>query len=186
MWLRQVKVALIGDSHTQALGPRLKAALAQAGISSEVTANPGKSLDWYLESGELARAVDGASHVVFLIGGNDNWLNAAEARVAVAQALEVIGDRPTLWVGPAYALPSASADAHARHEKTAVFYASALPKSVRYLDSRFVTRTRHREDGVHFTTEGYDVWGHAILVQLDKLLNGPTVLDLMLRSLGLL
>jgi lysophospholipase L1-like esterase len=179
-------VALIGDSHMQALGPRIKTQLALEGVESTVVANAGKSLGWYLSTGELSRAAAGATHVVFEIGGNDDWRASPidDVRTAIQNALGIIEPRRSLWVGPATARADGADDARARHEDTAEKYGMLLGGRVEWLDSRGVTRTGQREDGVHFTPEAYDAWAAVITKRALRLVRGPSFLELLLAALG--
>ena len=91
------RIGFLGGQSGPVLDQRLqgyKAALAQAGISSEVTANPGKSLDWYLESGDQPEWV-----------GDERWnpivVEAVKLRqIAAESSVRVlVGDHAVLVSG---------------------------------------------------------------------------------------
>jgi len=164
-----MRIALIGDSHMQALGPRLKALFRGEDVS--IVANPGWSLARFLSEGNLPIAANYANLVVFEIGGNDALTDRMTAQTRLATALSLLrsgaanGARVVL-VGP----PTADRpDVDVRHQNATSNQAS-LWRSVgfdNFIDSRDVTAgAPMRDDDVHFTGAGYDAWArflHGVL-----------------------
>lgn len=149
-----MRVHFIGDSHGQVLGKRIAAAFPGATI----VAHPGWSEARYLASGELTR-LDGADLVVYQLGGNNFTLSAAAYKRTLERLVRAAGRAQVLWIGPSTATDAAVS---ARHEATAALQARLLPgMGVTWFDSRPVTRTGHRSDGVHFAD--YGPWANAII-----------------------
>src|SRR3990167_7058897 len=134
-----MRVAFVGDSHGQVLGPRLKRLLGDV----EVVVQPGWS-----EARYAGVRVPAADLVIYQLGGNNFHLEAARYRRDVETLLAAARGRPVLWVGPATATEPATAR---RHEATARLQAALLPGlGVEWMDARPLTRSGHRSDGVHF------------------------------------
>lgn len=171
-------LALIGDSHAQAIWPRVQRALASTEYSVVLLeANPGWSEASYRSRApELPAQLKQAAPnvVVFGLGGNAQKTGEAYAedvRWLVAAAKDA-GAKRIIWYGPATSVASINLDAATRHERTADAQKILLPElGVEWYDSRPLTMTEHRSDGVHFTPAGYDRWANAFL---GTLLNPPT------------
>jgi lysophospholipase L1-like esterase len=160
-----MRISLIGDSHAQALWPRVTAALSGQHDVVNSIAQPGWSEAKYLSSWQLPGIFAAARPdlVVYELGGNNQALNASAYRPTVESLVRLAREQgaQVLWVGPAtaYREPWASA-----HEATANLQKSILPGlGVTWLDSRGVTQSApHSADGVHLQPAGYDAWARAI------------------------
>lgn len=154
-----MRYALIGDSQGQgsfgALAQRLEAAGHAVVLSRAV---PGRDPGgWTRDTslpGQLADARPDV--VVYFIAGNNGDVNATSYGAKVAALIATArsaGARAVYWLSPATATDPATA---ARHEATATLEARIVPAlGATWIDTRPLTRTGHRADGVHFTTEAY-------------------------------
>lgn len=163
-----VRVAILGDSHMQALGPRLRRRLEAMGIHvTRVEARPGWSVPRYLSVGDVPQLVAGSDVVVVELGGNDASLgrtperHAAEMRRLLAQ----VGQRRVVWVGPGV---TAREDLEARRAPLRGAQKQVMASvGGRWVDARPMTRTQDlRADGVHFTAAGYDRWASLLAPSL--------------------
>lgn len=153
-----MSVLFVGDSHMEALGPRL----VRSFPGSHYIAHRGKGVAAYLDAGWLEQAVAQyrPSLVVIELGGNDGFNRdvsryRSQAATLAAQAQRA-GAR-VLWVGPPY---SKQGDVQSRHA-----WASTVARSLPFpfFDSMRVTTAYHRDDGVHFSPHGYDVWAAEVV-----------------------
>jgi len=171
------KVVIIGDSHVEALGPRLMRLLPGVGLQPlGYTARRGWSEARYKAAGDVrafARAHGVPDVVVFSLGGNNQNFNATTYRGTVETLLTAArraGASQIVWVGPASGTPSvsaAAADAAARHQRTAELQATLMPTlGVHWVDSRPLTLGGNAPDGVHFTRTGYDTWATSLVHEL--------------------
>lgn len=159
------KIALIGDSHMQALGPRLKRLYEQDDPSVEVTgtAHPGWSLVKFINEAHLSNLARGMDLVVFEIGGNDQITDRETYKARLATAVGMLRSTANpgakvVIVGP----PTADAlEVDTRHRATTLHQASVWREAGadQWIDSRGVTANLPmRDDDVHFAVEGYDRW----------------------------
>ena len=164
-------INIIGDSHTGALGPRLKVALNSHDVMWE--SFPGFGTGRVL--GELtAHPPRPADLTVVALGGND-FGDQTSARIALIRFLRANHAGKILWVGPAYA-DDASVDArHLAQAQAQQIQFSKMDRAVTWADARPVTREGHGRDGVHFTPSGYDVWAAAIAKRVESTLRGGFV-----------
>jgi len=147
------RIYMLGDSHTQALGPRVRDLLSEHEVTYE--AFPGRRTSAALEQSSPPADIDLA---IVALGGND-WGDASLPRAQLVQALQARGAR-VVWIGPAYATDQAVDRRHLRqtHDQSV-----QLPRlGVRFYDSRPWTASGHRADGVHFTGTGYNAWASNI------------------------
>lgn len=165
-----VRIAIFGDSHMEALGPRLSRSLPSLGVTlTNVTARRGWSVPGYLSAGDVAELVRGTDVVVVELGGNDASLRRSPERHAqeVQRLLEQIGDKKVIWISPGVTL---RADLESYRgpirgaQKQVVENAGGV-----WIDSRPLTRSGDlRSDGVHFSASGYDHWATGLRAQLAK------------------
>jgi lysophospholipase L1-like esterase len=145
------RVHFVGDSHGGALLPRLQKLLP--GVS-------GVFNNGWSEAKYRGVTLPGTDVVVYQLGGNNYHLSEADYRKDVAALLLAARGKKVLWVGPAFATDPATAK---RHEATADMQKRILREhGVPWFDSRAVTRTGHRSDGVHFDAAAYDRWAAAV------------------------
>jgi lysophospholipase L1-like esterase len=140
--------------------------LQSAGHTVVLTeANAGWSEAKYLSSGNLASKLSAARPdlVVFALGGNNQKMKAADYLADVGQLVRMAknaGAAHVLYVGPATATEVVTS---ARHETSADILAANVPSmGVTWLDSRPLTLSGQRSDGVHFNDAAYTSWAKAI------------------------
>lgn len=144
-------IYMLGDSHTQSLGPRLKALL---GESFRFEAFPGYSTS----RADAARKLDpsGASTILVSLGGND-FGDQRAARAKLVSALRAKNPAAKIvWVGPFH---SKDQTVDRRHrEQTLSQQAQFSESGVRWVDGRPLSATlTHIADGTHFTSGSYSV-----------------------------
>lgn len=173
------RIALIGDSHAQALWPRVKAKLELAGHDVVLTsANPGWSEAKYATSGIESYLQNAHPDVVvFELGGNNRDFDTSSYVRTVGslvKAAEAAGATKVIWVGPP---TSTSTVFEAMRVKTRAMQAQVLPKlGVVWIDTQPMTASGHGSDGVHFTTAGYAAWAEALTPKLEAAMtsSGPS------------
>lgn len=158
-----MKIALIGDSHSQAVFPRLVPLLEAEGheVVWQVS-KPGWGARSLLSAGSAAPPAETEAVMVSLGGNNhdlsDSYGETVDAFLDGMQGLRVA------WVGPAASDASIAPSTAARHEWTARFLGPHLRKrGIAFIDARRFTREGHRNDGVHFTSAAYDRWADSVL-----------------------
>lgn len=163
------RVAVFGDSHMEALGPRLSRSLPSLGVVlTNVTARRGWSVPGYLSAGDVPELVRGADVVVIELGGNDASLRRSPERHAeeVGRLLDQVGrEKKVLWISPGVTL---RADLESYRgpirgaQKKVVEEAGGV-----WIDSRPLTSSGQlRSDGVHFSAAGYDQWAAGLQSKL--------------------
>lgn len=163
---------LIGDSHMEALGPRLQQMLGGKGHRVGFVAHRGWSVRRYVRERNLERTVwarQPYDTVVIELGGNDGVSvpspeqHAEEMRALVEQLIRsgAIGEGTrVVWFGPAVA-DSTRTD----HDAIAEIQRRVSP--VKWIDSRPLTKKAYlRSDRLHFTGEGYTHWAEGITRKL--------------------
>lgn len=166
-----MKVLLVGNSHGQALWPRLTPFLTARGHEVVSFARPGWSEQRYDQDPTfwVGLAASRPQGVVVELGSN-NRLAASAYRQMLLRFVDRFSRAGPLglwWVGPPTAIEPETA---AYHERAAEVQAAVLPSLVgaAWFDSRPVTREDHREDRVHFTPTGYSRWARALEPWLAK------------------
>jgi len=166
---------LIGNSHMEALGPRLKRALEQRGHRvTKVDARRGWSVPRWVRSGDLRRLRGVRHRVVVELGGNDGvppLPSRADHAEDIAAALDqlidsgiISGPRDVIWVGPAVA----DAPERTDHDAISQYQKTIVPAlGMKWVDSRPLT-SKHllRRDRIHFSREGYDQWAARLVPRL--------------------
>lgn len=158
---------LVGDSHMQALGPRLQAIFGAAGAEEVIVeARPGRGVADFVDDLPALIARVRPDVVILELGANDGrWsteegASAFRARVARLVASAEGSGAQALWVGPPQATDP---DAAARRPKVVAELLSVLPTlRVPFLDARPLTRSLPTRDGVHFLPAGYDVFAQGV------------------------
>lgn len=163
-------VALIGDSHSQALWPIVTRALERAGHTVVLTeANAGWHEAKYRQNKPDLPARLAAARpeiVVIELGANGTKTGQAYAEDVrwLVGAAKDAGARRVIWHGPAATAAGASEGVARRHEQIANEQSVLMPTlGVEWHDSRPYTKTNHRDDGVHFTMTGYNIWGGQVI-----------------------
>lgn len=170
-----IRLAIVGDSHTQVLGPILARMFRDAGVEVvRVTAKPGWSLVRYLRDSTFRDALRGANVALVLLGGNDDPAAAPAAYGrALRRAVTLAKARGVrlVWVGP---FTAQRQDVDARHLQTTRFQRTLLPKlGVTWIDGRRVSRgIPNRTDGVHFSRENYARMAERIFAATERSVRG--------------
>lgn len=161
-----MKTAIIGDSHTQALGPLLRRLLPNV---VAVYANPGWSVKrWAAAPPDVSQA----DRVIVILGGNDRETSKTYP-TTLQKFLVNLRGKQVIWFGP----PQASGEIGTYHERTRQLQASLLPgMGVRWIDSTPWTGSDHRSDGVHFTSRGYQRWAEGITGAVNSTSAGSNLL----------
>ena len=157
---------VVGDSHSEAawtFGGRLGIKLQEAGMSATVAGNRGKTVKWYVDTGELERQLAAAQPelLVVALGANDmarnesNYKDYLQRFVGLAKAA---GVRKIIWFGPS---KSEREKAHLmpNRDKIAKWQSEMLPTlNVEWHDSMPLTYDLPTRDGVHYRSAEYGVW----------------------------
>lgn len=173
MAIRGKRIVLIGDSHMEALGPRLKRLLEAQGNEVGFVAKRGWSSRRYLASAEGRDALGmGAlgDVVVIELGGNNREFDEREYRNQIGQVLRATGKPSSsiIWVGPPASNAAVAPEVAQHHERTSRLQRRIVPMfRARWVDSRPMTRSGWAPDGVHFTREGYDRWASKLVRGLE-------------------
>jgi len=159
-----MKVALIGDSHTEIVFPALEESISAEGYDIVVSkARRGWSTKSHLNDDlENLLKESNPDVVVFSLGGNNHILNEEKYKAIIDDALAAAkkaGVKKVFWVGPAAALEERT---EYRHLWTTQFLKKNLPKSVSFIDSREFTTQGHAPDGVHFKRSQYMIWADKV------------------------
>jgi hypothetical protein len=141
-------IYILGDSHTQALGPRLESRLLGHSVTYE--AFPGYNTKRTTESASIPYGQD---KVVLALGGND-FGSQESARASLVAAVRARNPKARIvWFGPFH---STDATVDARHAAQTAAQKSQLPAlGVTWVDTRPLSPPDHAPDGVHFTGTGY-------------------------------
>ena len=165
-----MKYALVGDSHAQAVFPKLKNIFEQLGHRVVVSKpKAGWTLKKHLNDGlgYLLQQTQPDVLILSLGGNNSNLSSSYQYDInEVLRHAKNAGVSKVFWVSPAWALRS---DVQQRHEWTTNYLKSNLPKRVRLIDIRPLTKTGHRSDGVHFDSATYDRWANHVVNEVLKL-----------------
>lgn len=163
---KALRVAIVGDSHVQALGPRLTREYMQRGHSVTVVAEPGWSARRFRAQGTLRQRVGRVDTAVVILGGNhrrahnDTYSDDIEW---MTSQLRDAGASSIIWFGPLWASAPRYQE---RHRETRDLQLRLL-SGVRWVDMYFITRRYTlRPDGVHFVRGAYDRMVRRIFVPI--------------------
>jgi len=144
------RIVLIGDSHMEALGPRLTRSLPRLGVSVlGATANRGKSAHWYVAQGIVPALTRGADVVIFELGGNDasQHRTATEHKRDVATLIQQARPAEVIWIGPGV---TTRADLEAyRHPIRGAQKSVVSGAKGAWIDSQPLTRIADRRRSLH-------------------------------------
>lgn len=167
-------IYLLGDSHTQLLGPRFKSRAASLGHALTFESFPGQPTKLVHQKASIP---SGQSVVLLSIGGNDRGdQSAARAALIAAVKLRNPGAR-LVWFGPFDA--SQHAWAGKAHDEQAEAQRKQLPGlGVEWIDTRPISKTGHAADNVHYTGTGYSQITDSLMPVVKRALagtvSGPT------------
>lgn len=162
-------VWIVGDSHMEALGPRLVRGIQAQGGDPGYVAHRGWSERKYMSDAEGRAALAHGARadlVIVALGGNNQTMDAAAYKANIQRVLGQIGlpASKVVWVGPSAVNASRDPETARRHAATRELQRAILPTlGVRWVDSWPVTQTGQGADGVHFTRDGYDAWANYLL-----------------------
>jgi lysophospholipase L1-like esterase len=165
-----VKIALIGDSQSEALWPRVKKALTAHEFVLTRTQRGWSELN-YMKEGKLAQELKDAKPelVVIELGGNNSTLNEAKYQSYIDWMLNAArqsGARHILYMGPAAATKQPF---QGNKEWTRAFQSKYLPgqANLTWYDNFPHTQSGHA-DGVHFGGKTYNEWSAALVPVIDS------------------
>jgi lysophospholipase L1-like esterase len=151
------RIYMLGDSHTQALGPRVKTLLGAQGHEVRFESFPGQGTRLAHQKATIPSGMD---TVILALGGNDFGLQGPAREKLSLDVRKKNPQAVIYWIGPAYAT---KADVGVRHDQQAENQREHLPRlGVYWFDSRPITRTGHGPDGVHFKPDAYSAWAKSI------------------------
>jgi len=151
---------LLGDSHSEAIGPRLRERLAP---TLQFEAFPGYST---ARAHAAAHVPSGQDLIVISLGGNDYGDQTAARASLIAELRARNPHAAIVWVGPFHTAAPPPAEVRERHDQQAAAQAAHLPRlGVRWIDAR-AWHAEHRPDLVHFTPAGYDAIADAIAAEI--------------------
>lgn len=162
-----MKIAIISDSHGWRLNPFLSQLLEADGhtVVETVYKNGWGAKKYTNDRVQLAHIIAANPDLIIVsLGGNNSNLDPSYGSTIddFLAAIEA-GKRRVIWVGPATSDTSIAPSTARRHDWTADFLSGFLPnKGISFIDSRPVTLTGHRNDGVHFPESGYRVWADGV------------------------
>jgi lysophospholipase L1-like esterase len=143
-------IYMLGDSHSQALGPRMKTRLNALGHSVNFQAFPGRGTS---AAQRLATIPSGQDAVILSLGGNDRGDQSAARKTLVDVVKLRNPGAKIVWFGP-FAAPNSWVGPI--HDQQADAQRSQVPHlGVVWVDTRPFSNTGHRADDVHFTAIGY-------------------------------
>jgi len=153
-----LRVHMIGDSHMEALGPRLLDALPAARYDVTYEFHRGYSTQ------RAAEAFSGSVADVYVVelGGNDRGDQDMERAALVRQLRQVNPASRIVWFGPPRAVKAPFDLYHDQQAASQGLQFAALTRNAStrfgWFDSRPWTQTGHGPDGVHFTMTAYRTW----------------------------
>jgi len=153
-----LRVAIVGDSHAQVLGPMLARAYASQGHTvTSIVARPGWSSRRFRTVNKLSDRIGVVDVVVVILGGN----NRRTSRIAYSEdivwlltELDFTGADSIVWFGPLWADHPFYQRNHVRSRdlQESIF----LWPDIRWVDMHAATeRYGRQQDGVHYTRRGY-------------------------------
>ena len=168
-----MKVALIGDSHTQITFDLLIPLLESMG--QQVVGRVSKP-GWGIKSfnndpSKITPVVQNDPDIIIVsIGGNNFQLDGPKYGAEVSEFLQRLDypKRKIVWLGPLYATRE---DVDKRHRWTNDWLTKNLPRNINYVDLYPFSTSGHRDDGVHFTRSAYNQIVSAIESKIDQALD---------------
>lgn len=165
-----MKFALIGDSHTQVIFPKLIPLIEEDG--NEVALSKPKA-GWTLEkhiNNNLENELNTSNPdvVIFSLGGNNRqldkgYMETVKKGIKLAQKS---GVKAIFWVSPMFSLDD---DVELRHKWTHIKLKNKLPLyGVKYINVRPYTKDGFQSDNVHFVNSKYKELANYIHKKLPK------------------
>jgi lysophospholipase L1-like esterase len=181
-----MKIALIGDSQSEVLWPRVQKALPQHQFVL-VRTQRGWAESHYRNEAKLEQQLADAKPdlVVIELGGNNATLNDEKYQASVDWMLNAArksGAKSILYFGPAAATKEPF---KSNKEWTRTFQSKYLPSQagVTWYDNFPHTQTGHA-DGVHFGQSTYSTWAAAIVPVIESAATGSGGFSLVPRTPG--
>lgn len=165
------RVALLGDSHMEALGPRLRRLLEdRLGVRVvNVEARRGWSTRRFVQSGDVPRLTAGVDVAIVELGGNDAaaGIGGAAHAVDVKALLGQVRAPRVIWIGPGVTKRS---DLEAARGPIRDAQREAVEgHGAAWIDGQPLTRESElRRDRIHFSGDGYTAWAGRLLPHLAK------------------
>ena len=154
-----MRVALIGDSHSEATFPMLRQKLVAKGHDVVFQLSKrGWATYSFFDKGLLPQLRESNPQAVIVsLGGNNHRLNQDLYKGIVDEFLSKVGYPHVniVWIGPFSSDPVKAPSTADRHEWTATFLRTYLPSNVTFIDTRDISKSGYEPDGVHFTYKTY-------------------------------
>jgi len=172
------RVVIIGDSHMEALGPRLARRLpSDTGVTVQhVEPRRGWSARRYVREGGIRSLTRGADVVIIELGGNDAAASIGPARHAqdIATLMDQAAPASVIWVGPGVTLRP---DLEAARAPLRATQRQVVPaRGGAWIDSQPMTRESDlAPDRVHFRRAGYAWWTDQLAPALARVGSGRVV-----------
>ena len=168
----QSRIAIVGDSHMEILGPTLQRRFRRQHIRAEYLARRGWGLRRYRTEDDLGTWLreQRPSVVIFAVGSNDYGIGrTSRYRPYVDWALhQVPRGACVLWYGPT-AVQAEDANERmqrvaANHDRVAEMQREALADhNVRFFDTRPLSAAHIGPDGFHLHRRGYSAWASHVV-----------------------
>ena len=177
-----MRIALVGDSHTQITFPLLRAKLEGEGHQVVLEeSRPGWTARKFVSDGITDRLAAVQPQATFFSLGANNYEQEVAFRGRVAQivgAARAAGSKKVIWIGPPTSDAEVRPDIAENHERTSGYLAPlGAELSLILVDPRPYTMTGQRDDGVHFTRAAYSHWVESMWPDIKRSLSLPLLLQ---------
>ncbi len=159
-------VYILGDSHTQVLGPLLRSRL----IGRKLNTITFESFSGQPTASAHKKALIPVDQdvVVLVLGGNDRGDQTVARKSLIADVRLRNPKAKILWFGP---FDSREFSVGERHDEQAEAQRAQLPDlGVQWVDTRPFSRSGHTADKVHFTGNGYTEISESMLPDIKRAL----------------
>lgn len=160
------RIAIVGDSHMEILGPTLVRRFRARGIRATYLARRGWGIRSFQNEDDLLRTwlrQQRPTLVIFALGSNDYGI--ARTRLYRPRLEWAVAQAPRradiIWYGPTFVTPSEEREARARnHDRVAEMQEEVFADNARvtWVDSRLVSEDYIGPDGFHLRRRGYSAW----------------------------
>ena len=170
-----MRIALVGDSHSQAVFPILSKLLRERGddIVLQIS-KPGWDIVSFKKEGKLESSLIEANPdmVIFSLGGNNQILSERyndELDWITGIARKANENVNIIYVGPAKSL---RIDVERRHQFTNnMIRRYCNEHNIKFIDVYPITMSGHRDDKVHFNSDTYKKWATYVFNQLNSVIS---------------
>jgi lysophospholipase L1-like esterase len=176
-----MRIALVGDSHTQITFPLLRDKLEGEGHQVVLEeSKPGWTARKFLSNGIADRLAEVQPEATIFSLGANNYEREDTFGGRVSQivgAARAAGSKKVIWIGPPTTNAGVRPDIAKNHERTSGYLIPlASELSLIFVDPRPYTLTGQRDDGVHFTRAAYADWVDSMWSDIKRSLSLPLAL----------